>query len=139
MWFSVKATKIWRNLPFSFDIMYLLTSKLRWRFRQILKVFTQYINFSYLLSPLERYIRPVHLHLSKEFCTNLLFCVYLGYFSLVLLDKAKWVQLNGKTLQVLKNSLVIGFCISHSFWRYLRIYKSGIDVFCLLRIELGFT
>ena len=42
---------------------------------------------------------------SKEILKFFLFCMYLGYFTL--LHKAKWVQLNGKTLQVLKNSVHI--------------------------------
>ena len=42
----------------------------------------------------------------KEICSNLVFCVNLGLFSLVF--KAKWVQLNSKTLQVSKISLISG-------------------------------
>ena len=39
--------------------------------------------------------------LDKEILESFLFCMYLGSFTL---HKAKWVQLKGKTLQVLKNS-----------------------------------
>ena len=44
---------------------------------------------------------------SKEILESFLFCMYLGSFTLPLLPlyKAKWVQLNDKTLQVLKTSL----------------------------------
>ena len=43
---------------------------------------------------------------TKEFCSNLLFRVNLGLLTLsFVVDKAKWVQLNGQTLQVLKISL----------------------------------
>ena len=43
----------------------------------------------------------------KEICSNLVFCVNLGLLALSFCseDKAKRVQLNGKTLQVLKISL----------------------------------
>ena len=39
----------------------------------------------------------------KEIIESFLFCMYLGFFYLA--HKAKWVKLNGKTLQVVKNSL----------------------------------
>ena len=41
---------------------------------------------------------------NKEILGSFLFCMYLGSFTLPL-HKGKWVQLNGKTLQALKNSL----------------------------------
>ena len=43
--------------------------------------------------------------IGKEILESFLFCMYLGSFTLSI---AKWVQLNGKTLQVLKKSLFIG-------------------------------
>ena len=46
--------------------------------------------------------------MDQDILESFLFCMYLGSFTLPLpLHKAKWVQLNGKTLQVLKNSLVM--------------------------------
>ena len=46
--------------------------------------------------------------LAKEILESFLFCKYLGYFTLpVPLHKPQWVQLNGKTLQVLKKSLAL--------------------------------
>ena len=41
----------------------------------------------------------------KEILESFLFCMTLGLLPCLPLHKAKWVQLNGKTLQVLKNSL----------------------------------
>ena len=43
--------------------------------------------------------------IGKEILESFLFCMYLGSFTLSI---AKWLQLNGKTLQVLKKSLFIG-------------------------------
>ena len=43
--------------------------------------------------------------IGKEILESFLFCMYLGSSTLSI---AKWVQLNGKTLQVLKKSLFIG-------------------------------
>jgi hypothetical protein len=54
------------------------------------------------------YLTSEGLHAGKEILESFLFCMYLGSFTLPPLHKAKWVQLNGKTLQVLKNSLHAG-------------------------------
>ena len=53
------------------------------------------------------WVRLVPSFSGKEILESFLFCMYLGSFTLPL-HKAKWVQLKGKTLQVLNNSLFSG-------------------------------
>ena len=56
--------------------------------------------------------------LRKEILESFLFCMYLGSFTL-----SKWVQLNGKTLQVLKNSLPLRLWASQ-LWCKIKFSES---------------
>ena len=68
----------------------------------------------------------------KEILESFLFCMYLGSFTLPPLHKAKRVQLNGKTLQNLKKSLITGIVklISMSAKNEISGHFREIFVFC---------
>ena len=69
--------------------------------------------------------------ITKEIIESFLFCMHLGSFTLPLpLHKANWVKLNGKTLQVLKNSLVYSpnllLCVRHVSGARLRAAHTAL-------------
>ena len=45
--------------------------------------------------------------INKEICSNILFCFNLGLLALSFIVLNEYIQLNGKTLQVLKISFVM--------------------------------